>query len=128
MTSRPRREWKSFLCVARCSVRLRMRSDRIATWTSGDPVSPALTAYSPMSVCLRSGVIDIGLVPSTMYDAHRPQLAVLNPRQRNKEPIDPGADDRAVVDPRQPLPLAFVLRCDPLTLTQSGRLGCRQGQ
>ena len=37
-----------------------MRSLRIATCTSGDPVSAALVAYSEMSVCLRSAVIDIG--------------------------------------------------------------------
>ena len=29
MISRPRREWKSFLCVFKCSVRLLIRSDRI---------------------------------------------------------------------------------------------------
>jgi len=55
-------------------------------------------------------------------------MAVLDPRQCNQKPIDPGADDHAVVDPRQSLPFAFVLRRDPLTLTQSGTLGCGQGQ
>ena len=44
--SSPRREWLSFTWVLKCSVRLVMRSDRIATWTSGEPVSPALVAYS----------------------------------------------------------------------------------
>src|SRR5437867_2003058 len=96
MTSSPRREWKSFLCVPRWSVRLRMRSDRIATWTSGEPVSPGFIAYSPISVVLRSAVIDIGFVPSTIDDAHRMQHAVLDPRQRDKPPIVPRADDRAV--------------------------------
>src|SRR5262245_53475183 len=36
-----------------------MRSVRIATWTSGDPVSPDLVAYSLISSCLRSALIDI---------------------------------------------------------------------
>src|SRR5690606_14453026 len=39
-----------------------MRSERIATCTSGEPVSPFLVAYSEMSAVLRSAVIDIGLV------------------------------------------------------------------
>src|SRR6266446_10218099 len=95
MTNSPRREWKSLRWVERWSVRLRMRSDRIATCTSGEPVSPGLTAYSPMSVCLRSAVIDIGLVPSTIDDAHRPKRAVLDPRQSDNQLIQPRADDRA---------------------------------
>src|SRR4051794_14052326 len=36
-----------------------MRSVRIATWTSGDPVSPLPCACSLMSAPLRSAVIDI---------------------------------------------------------------------
>src|SRR5229473_2656050 len=95
MTNSPRREWKSLRWVERWSVRLRMRSDRIATCTSGEPVSPGLTAYSPMSVCLRSAVIDIGLVPSTIDDAHRPKPAILDPRQGDNQPVQPRADDRA---------------------------------
>src|SRR5207237_1008059 len=39
--------------------RNRLRSEGIAVCTSGEPVSSDLTAYSPMSACLRSGVIDI---------------------------------------------------------------------
>src|ERR1700688_4850399 len=105
-----------------------MRSDRIATCTSGDPVSPSLTAYSPMSACLRSGVIDIGLVPSTIDNAHRPKTAVLDPRQPDKKLIVLRADDRAVVDPSETRTLAPILRRYPLTLTQSNRLGCRQSQ
>src|SRR5437667_6042137 len=96
MTRSPRREWKSLRWVARWSVRLRMRSDRIATCTSGEPVSPALTAYSPMSVCLRSAVIDIGFVPSTIDDAHRPKTAILDPRQGYNQLVQPRADDRTV--------------------------------
>src|ERR1700722_13701353 len=38
-----------------------MRSVRIATCTSGEPVSPDFKAYSFTSACLRSTVIDIGL-------------------------------------------------------------------
>src|SRR6266849_1563166 len=96
MTKSPRREWKSLRCVERWSVKLRMRSDRIATCTSGEPVSPGLTAYSPMSVCLRSPVIDIGFVPSTSDDAHRPEPAILDPRQGHHELIMTRADNRAV--------------------------------
>src|SRR3569833_54512 len=36
-----------------------MRSVRIATWTSGEPVSPLPRPWSLMSACLRSAVIDI---------------------------------------------------------------------
>src|SRR5215831_14502496 len=60
MVSRPRREWLSFLCVLKCSVRLAIRSDRMATWTSAEPVSPDLRAWVVISSALRSGVIDIG--------------------------------------------------------------------
>src|SRR5260370_16903612 len=89
MTRSPRREWKSLRWVPRWSVRLRMRSDRIATCTSGDPVSPDLTAYSPMSACLRSAVIDIGCVPSTDDDAQRSTTAILDPRQGATPPLHP---------------------------------------
>jgi hypothetical protein len=34
----------------------------MATWTSGDPVSPSFAPYSVMSACLRSAVIDISSV------------------------------------------------------------------
>src|SRR5215510_4285628 len=37
-----------------------MRSDRTATCTSGDPVSPDLVAKLLMTSALRAGVIDIG--------------------------------------------------------------------
>src|SRR5258706_5925188 len=39
MTSKPRREWKSFTWVLKCSVSPLMRSVRSATCTSGEPVS-----------------------------------------------------------------------------------------
>src|ERR1051325_885326 len=44
-----------------------------------------ISAYSPMSVCLRSGVIDIVTFPSTVYDPHGPQPAFLDPGQRDEE-------------------------------------------
>src|SRR5687767_7191355 len=37
-----------------------MRSERMATCTSGEPVSPAFVPYSFINSCLRSVVIDIG--------------------------------------------------------------------
>src|SRR5579862_8061691 len=114
MTRRPRREWKSFLWVPRWSVRLRMRSVRIATCTSGEPVSPVLTAYSPMSACLRSGVIDIEGFPSIDH-AHRPKAARLGPRQCNDMPRVPHADERPLGDP-----VERALRDDPLAMAQPG--------
>ena len=57
--SRPRREWLSLTWDLRCSVRLVMRYVRIATCTSGDPVSPYFLANALMTSALRSGVIDI---------------------------------------------------------------------
>src|SRR3954463_14022180 len=72
MTRRPRREWKSFLWPSRWLVRWRRRSERIATCPSGEPVSPDLVAYSEMTACLRSGVIDIGIpFASRVEDTHR---------------------------------------------------------
>src|SRR5260370_4914947 len=120
MTSNPRREWKSLRWVAGGSVRLRMRSERIATCTSGEPVSPGLTAYSPMSVCLRSAVIDIGFL-STIDDAHRPKTAILDPRQSNNQPIQPRADDRAVGE----IVEMRILRRHILAVTQSSSIGFR---
>src|SRR5712692_1920413 len=105
-----------------------MRSDRIATCTSGDPVSPDLVAYSPMSACLRSGVIDIGFAPSTIDDAHRPKTAILDPRQSDKQLIVPRADDRAVLDIIETRPLARIMQHHKLTVTQSIRFFCRQGE
>src|SRR5881392_3762210 len=115
MTSSPRREWKSFRWVAKWSVRLRMRSERIATWTSGEPVSPGLTAYSPMSVCLRSAVIDIGFVPSTIDDAHWPKTAILDARQGHHELLVTCADDRAIGETVE----MRIVRRHPLAVAQS---------
>src|SRR3546814_2520332 len=59
-------DWSSDVCssdlfawVLKCSVRLTMRSVRIATWTSGLPVSPSARALSEMISDLRSAVTDI---------------------------------------------------------------------
>ena len=41
------------------SVKLLIRSDKRATCTSGEPVSPDLTAYVLISSALRAAVIDI---------------------------------------------------------------------
>src|SRR5690606_13705797 len=38
-----------------------MREDRMATWTSGEPVSPALVANSFITRAFSSAVIDIGV-------------------------------------------------------------------
>src|SRR5215471_18077786 len=89
MTSNPRREWKSFLCVAKWSVRLRIRSLRIATWTSGEPVSRSLVAYSAMSVCLRSAVMDTDLILSTIDDSRRSETAVFDPSESDHGPTAP---------------------------------------
>src|SRR5437764_7355080 len=102
-----------------------MRSDRIATWTSGEPVSPDLTAYSPMSICLRSAVIDIGFVPSTIDDAHRPKTAILDPRQGDDQLVQQRADDRAFGKIIEARAFLRVVRRHPLAVTQSSRLGCR---
>src|SRR5580693_2697271 len=45
-SSSPRRLWWSCLCTFRCSVRWLIRLVSSATWTSGEPVSPSLVAYS----------------------------------------------------------------------------------
>src|SRR6516164_7684573 len=45
-SSSPRRLWWSCLCTFRCSVRWLIRLVSSAIWTSGEPVSPSLVAYS----------------------------------------------------------------------------------
>src|SRR5690242_4582380 len=47
-SSSPRRLWWSCLWLFRCSVRSLIRRVSSATWTSGEPVSPSLVAYSAM--------------------------------------------------------------------------------
>src|SRR5260370_29631571 len=99
-----------------------MRSLRIATWTSGEPVSALPWAYDLISSALRAAVIDIGLsIELKVEDAHR---------------LDSGA-----VRTDQRYQLAFQFRsyqsaggrCVPgqehrLALAQLVRLGLRQGQ
>src|SRR5215475_6638728 len=57
--------------VLKCSVRLLMRSDRIATCTSGDPVSPGFLAYVLITSALRPAVTDIGLPFLSRGSAHQ---------------------------------------------------------
>src|ERR1700685_1600475 len=45
-SSSPRRLWWSCLFIFRCSVRWLIRLVSSAIWTSGEPVSPSLVAYS----------------------------------------------------------------------------------
>src|SRR5437868_7724706 len=126
MTSRPRREWKSFLWVDRWPVRLRIRSLRMATWTSGDPVSPSFAPYSVMSACLRSAVIDISSVPSRIDDPYRAKAAVFDPGQRNQSLIVPSADDRAVLKPIETSQCAGFARPHPLPATKSSSFASGQ--
>src|SRR3712207_5793451 len=56
---RPRRLWWSFLWVRRWSVRWLIRSVRIATWTSGEPVSVSWRRCS-LIVALLSGMGPVG--------------------------------------------------------------------
>ena len=58
MTSSPRREWKSFCVSSRWSVKIADALTQDGDLNLGDPVSPSFVAYSVMSVCLRSAVID----------------------------------------------------------------------
>src|SRR5580693_6332626 len=126
MTSRPRREWKSFLWVDRWPVRFRIRSLRMATWTSGDPVSPSFAPYSVMSTCLRSAVIDISPVPSAIDDSYRAKAAVFDPGQRNQSLIVPSGDDRSVPEPVETSRRTGFARRHPLPATQSSSLGSGQ--
>jgi hypothetical protein len=43
----------------------------MATWTSGEPVSPLAVAYCAINSCLRSAVIDIVLFLSRMEETGR---------------------------------------------------------
>src|SRR5271165_641237 len=128
MTSRPRREWKSFLWVDRWLVRLRIRSLKIATWTSGDPVSASFAPYSVMSACLRSPVIDIDPVPSAIDDSYRAKAPIFDPGQRNQSQVVPSADDRAFFEPVETSQRARIARRNPLPAAQPGRFGSRQDQ
>src|SRR5208282_2526966 len=86
-----------------------MRSLRIATWTSGDPVLPSLVAYSMMSACLRSAVIDTDLTPSAIDDPRRLETAVFDLGQGDHRLVVPNTDNRALVEPVQMRPYANLV-------------------
>src|SRR5579883_1500743 len=129
MTSRPRREWKSLGCVARWSVRLRMRSLRMAICTSGEPVSPSLRAYSLTSSCLRASVIDIGsLLVSKIQHTHRPQPSRRDLGERHQLAAGGGANRRAVAELTDARLVGRAQRRHGLAATQAEGFGFRQGQ
>src|SRR6185312_16352812 len=129
MTSRPRREWKSLRCVARWSVRLRMRSLRIAICTSGEPVSPSLRAYSLTSSCLRASVIDIGsLLISKIQHAHRPESSRRNLGERHQLAAGGGANHCAVAELIDARLIGGAQQRHGLTATQAEGFDFRQGQ
>src|SRR5690606_37292234 len=86
-----RREWLSFLWPLKCSVRLAMRSERMATCTSGEPVSVGLVAYSLMRAALRSAVIDIG---QSFQTEDCGTLAPGMSSRRSRNELGPGKLDR----------------------------------
>src|SRR2546421_77414 len=129
MTRRPRREWKSLLCVAKCSVRFLMRSLSTATWTSGEPVSPSLRAYSLMTSCLRGSVIDIGsLLSLVVQHTHRTKRAVGDLGERHQLGAAGGADALAVAKLQHEGPIGGAEREHGLAASQAGRFGLRQGK
>ena len=76
-----------------------MRSLRMATCTSGEPVSSLLVANSLMSDCFRSAVIDIQYsVSSQVEHAHRANFGAGYPDQRHRFALGLGADDGALGD------------------------------
>src|SRR3546814_11107777 len=67
-----------------------MRSVRIATCTSGEPVSPSWRECSLMSSCLRSAVIDIVILSKLeVKSAHDPDISVRNLHQRDWNAFQP---------------------------------------
>ena len=76
-----------------------MRSLKMATCTSGEPVSSFLVANSLMSVCFRSAVIDIQYsVSSQVKHAHRANFRADYPGQRHRLALGLGANDGALGD------------------------------
>src|SRR6201996_762762 len=133
MTSSPRRLWTSFLCVCRCSVRFLIRSDRIAIWTSAEPVSASALPYSMTSSALRSFVIDI-VTPSgfVVKNAHRLGFRAVDPHHRNGLAL-PQSKSNAAVTPfgyqfSQPVAVMVREETDSLSTSQPLRLVRRQGQ
>src|SRR3546814_2929110 len=77
-----------------------MRSVRIATWTSGEPVSLLSRALSLMTSALRSAVIDIFSFPRTSLL----QIEAADDLQRSRQSLDQGYGTHVAVpspiDPR----------------------------
>src|SRR5579859_7090316 len=78
-SSSPRRLWWSCLCSFRCSVRWLIRLVSSAIWTSGEPVSPSLVAYSvriSFLTAVSSGtwLLKLGLKGSKRIDPPRQLL------------------------------------------------------
>src|SRR5271156_1658338 len=106
-----------------------MRSLKMATWTSGEPVSAGLLAYSVISACLRSAVIDID--PASLSEIDHPQrlqAAVFDPGERDQRTAQPGADDRALSESAEPFSRLGSTRRHALPTTQPRSLGLRQGK
>src|ERR1700742_1661595 len=130
MTSRPRREWKSFSWLCRCSVRFLIRSLKMATWTSGEPVSLLPLAYSLMTSDFRSEVIDIGFSfrESEVHHAHRTELARFETGQSDEPAFGHGANHVAGGEPPNTVAVESVEKSNRLPGPKAYRLGGRQGQ
>src|SRR3546814_4693141 len=82
-----------------------MRSVRIATWTSGEPVSLLSRALSLMTSALRSAVIDIFSFPRTSLL----QIEAADDLQRSRQSLDQGYGTHVAV----PSPIEPVIRAYP---------------
>src|ERR1700733_165659 len=101
----------------------------MATCTSGEPVSPSLVAYSVMSVCLRSAVIDIGMfLLLQVQDTHRPKQTFIGLRERDELAARRYGDNRPVAELIDVRPIRRAKRLDSLSMPQAERFGLRQGQ
>src|SRR5260370_8094151 len=88
-----------------------MRSLRMATWTSGEPVSSLPWAYDLISSALRAAVIDIGIsIYLKVEDAHRLKRGAVRTDQRHQPAAglapQKGAGRRCVPGQHPRLPLA----------------------
>ena len=82
-----------------------MRSVRIATCTSGDPVSSSFVRNSWMSSVFLAAVIDICCSrPLQLWidNPHGPNRSGLVPGYGDQDPAHPGADRHAVAKPGDP--------------------------
>jgi hypothetical protein len=75
-----------------------MRSVRIATWTSGEPVSFGLVACSLMSAFLRSAVIDIVMSFGSGVDLAG-QAGMSSSKVRSPHPPHRGRDAQPAIGP-----------------------------